>query len=236
MSEFGRDPRAGHWISRWPLSTLSVLALAVMVTLLFGAERIHVMTREQQHLLPQFLKSAVWSFVPPLEPPAPAEAIRMLNYGNYGSPRREVRHAAAYAQLAAHVFGNTLTGLFLIPALAGGAVLVVLLPFGVLRDKARRQERRTGRRLRGSEATSDASLFTQRIQGGDGFVIQQQHGEPPIILPRDLETYHTLIIGATGSGKSTLIDERLEQIAARDAPVGRPSAVRRWLRRLTHAA
>jgi hypothetical protein len=98
-----------------------------------------------------------------------------------------------------------------------GVGLFIALP----KDAARRRAQRLGRRLKGPELVS-VGAFNRR-QGGDGVgVIQRPSvaarlvGRRPILrLPRALESSHVLLMGDTGTGKSALIRQLLQQIAAR---------------------
>src|SRR5204863_719074 len=87
------------------------------------------------------------------------------------------------------------------------------------KDAARARARREGRRLKGPELVT-AGVFNRRNRSnGIGFqltkktFLQELFGiVPSVKLPLAIEPNHILIMGDTGTGKSTLIRRILQQI------------------------
>jgi type IV secretory pathway TraG/TraD family ATPase VirD4 len=109
------------------------------------------------------------------------------------------------------------------PALWGSlGVLFVCLAVAIPKDAARGRERREGRRLKGPELVTPR-LFNRRNRSeGIGFeltertLLQRLFGiVPRLRLPLAIEPTHILIMGDTGTGKSTLIRRILLQIEER---------------------
>jgi hypothetical protein len=112
---------------------------------------------------------------------------------------------------------------FLRPALWGGlAVFLVCLAVAIPKDKSRDRERREGRRLKGPELVMPRVFNRRNRSDGVGFeltertLIQRLFGiVPSLKLPVTIEPNHILIMGDTGTGKSTLIRRILLQIEER---------------------
>ena len=111
---------------------------------------------------------------------------------------------------------------FLRPALFGGlGVLLVSLLIAIPKDAARARARKEGRRLKGPELVSVQEFNRRHRSDGIGFPQTQTLGQrvlgkvPTLKLPRVIEPSHILIMGDTGTGKSTLIRNILLQIEER---------------------
>jgi hypothetical protein len=131
-------------------------------------------------------------------------------------------HARLHAFLAHWIYRDDSPLVRLRSALWGGLFLVVLtLPFAIAKDVSRDRLRKEGRRLKGPELL-DASAFTRRLES-DGIAFEQHVnvfarllGHRRVVrIPRAREANHLLIMGDSGTGKSTLIREILVQIDAR---------------------
>jgi len=89
------------------------------------------------------------------------------------------------------------------------------------KDRIRARERREGRRLRGPELVTPKRFNRENASDGIGFdltkrtLTQKLFGQTPIRLPLAIERNHILIMGDTGTGKSTLVRRILLQIEAR---------------------
>jgi type IV secretory pathway TraG/TraD family ATPase VirD4 len=101
-------------------------------------------------------------------------------------------------------------------------VLLVCLAIAIPKDKVRDRERREGRRLKGPELVTP-QVFNRRNHS-DGARFELAAGTlkqrllrqvPYLQLPRTIEPNHVLIMGDTGTGKSTLIRRLLIQIEER---------------------
>ncbi len=95
----------------------------------------------------------------------------------------------------------------------GLSVFGLLLPISVPKDLARTKELRYGRRLKGPFLVS-SSEFTKAVDG-DGIGITTNDSRRPLRIPRNAENKHFLIVGDTGSGKSSIIRQMLYQVDAR---------------------
>ncbi len=111
---------------------------------------------------------------------------------------------------------------FLRPALLGGLrVFFVSLLLAIPKDAARARARKEGRRLKGPELVTVREFNRRNRSDGIGFpqtqtFTQRMLGRMPILrLPRAVEPSHILIMGDTGTGKSTLIRNILMQIEDR---------------------
>lgn len=101
-----------------------------------------------------------------------------------------------------------------IPMLCGFGIFLAALPFSIQRDIKRRKEMKYGRKLRGPDKLTPAE-FTEKLAGtGVGFHISES--KTMLRIPRRLEAQHIEIMGDTGTGKSTLINQLLYQIQERD--------------------
>jgi type IV secretory pathway TraG/TraD family ATPase VirD4 len=127
-------------------------------------------------------------------------------------------------ELLGHSFYQDQTTMdFLRPALWGSlGVLFVCLAVGIPKDAARARERREGRRLKGPELVTSRVFNRRNRSNGIGFevtertFIQRLFGiVPKVKLPLAIEPNHILIMGDTGTGKSTLIRKIMQQIEAR---------------------
>jgi len=127
-------------------------------------------------------------------------------------------HATLHAFLARWVYrDHGLTDLVM-PAVQGGfAILVVGLLLAIPKDLARARDRRHGRRLKGPELVT-ATTFNRLTQAdGVGFVQQPRRFRRTarLNIARRLESSHVLIMGDSGTGKSALIRQILQQLSDR---------------------
>jgi hypothetical protein len=112
---------------------------------------------------------------------------------------------------------------FIRTALWGGLVVfLICLAVAIPKDAARARERREGRRLKGPELVTPLVFNRRNRSDGIGFdltgktSIQRLFGiVPSVRLPIAIEPNHILIMGDTGTGKSTLIRRIMQQIDAR---------------------
>ena len=131
---------------------------------------------------------------------------------------REVQHpyqnSGLHTWLAHWIFGDTsLSALFATPFYCGVLALALQLPFSIRKDIKRRKELRYGRRLKGPILVA-ARQFTKAV-GGNGIGITTNDDKRPLRIPRNAENKHFLLVGDTGSGKSSVIRQMLYQVAAR---------------------
>jgi Type IV secretion-system coupling protein DNA-binding domain len=131
---------------------------------------------------------------------------------------REAQHPyqnnGLHAWLGHWIYGDSsLGGLFATPFYFGLLALALQLPFSIRKDVERRRELRYGRRLKGPFLVT-ARQFTKAVVG-DGIGITTNDDKRPLRIPRNAENKHFLLVGDTGSGKSSIIRQMLYQVAAR---------------------
>jgi Type IV secretion-system coupling protein DNA-binding domain len=131
---------------------------------------------------------------------------------------REVQHPyqnnGLHAWLCHWIYAETsLLALFATPFYCGLLALGLQLPLSIRKDIKRRKELRYGRRLKGPILVT-ARQFTKAVVG-DGIGITTNDDKRPLRIPRNAENKHFLLVGDTGSGKSSIIRQMLYQVAAR---------------------
>jgi hypothetical protein len=145
-----------------------------------------------------------------LSPEAAKHGLHFL----YREELRSYPNKALHAWLAQWIYsGVPLSELFRIPLLFGSAAFVLQLPFSIRKDIARIRMLRYGRRLKGPVLVG-AKEFTKAVSG-DGIGITTNDSKLPLRIPRDAENKHFLIVGDTGTGKSSIIRQLLYQVEAR---------------------
>jgi GTPase SAR1 family protein len=129
-------------------------------------------------------------------------------------PLRQYQNKALHAWIVHFIYGDaTLSSLFATPFYWGILVLTLQLPFSIRKDIQRRKELRYGRRLKGPILVSPRQ-FTKTV-AGDGIGITTNDHTRPLRIPRSAENKHFLVVGDTGSGKSSIIRQMLYQVADR---------------------
>ena len=106
-----------------------------------------------------------------------------------------------------------LAQIFTMQLIFGLVAFTLQLPFSVLKDIKRIKSLRYGRRLKGPVLVN-AKDFTEAVSG-NGIGITTNDSKLPLRIPRDAENKHFLIVGDTGSGKSSIIRQMLYQVDAR---------------------
>ena len=150
--------------------------------------------------------------------PLPLEISTAARNGGYRvlfrAPARSYQNLGLYQFLRHWIYIDAdPVSFFEVPALFGLVALLILLPFSLRNDIARRKELRYGRRLKGPILV-EPKEFTKQL-AGDGIGLQAIGAKTPLRIPRSAEAMHFLIVGDTGSGKSTLIKSVLSQVAER---------------------
>jgi Type IV secretion-system coupling protein DNA-binding domain len=129
------------------------------------------------------------------------------------APRR-YQNQALRLFLRRWIYGETdIVNYFRAPMLFGLLAVAIQLPFSLRKDIARRKQLRYGRRLKGPILV-EPEEFTKQL-AGDGIGLQVDHRKTLLRIPRHTENTHFLIVGDTGSGKSTIIRQILCQVAER---------------------
>jgi type IV secretory pathway TraG/TraD family ATPase VirD4 len=145
-----------------------------------------------------------------LTPQAAAHGIYFLERED----PRTYSNKTLHAWLAHWIYGDaSIYGLFRMQLVFGLAAFVLQLPSSMRKDIARIKQLRYGRRLKGPVLVN-AKEFTRAV-GGNGIGITTNDSKLPLRIPRDAENKHFLIVGDTGSGKSSIIRQMLYQVAAR---------------------
>ena len=105
------------------------------------------------------------------------------------------------------------SNLFTMQLVFGLVAFGLQLPFSIRKDLQRIKGLRYGRRLKGPVLVN-AKDFTKAVDG-NGIGIATNDSKLPLRIPRDAENKHFLIVGDTGSGKSSIIRQMLYQVDAR---------------------
>jgi hypothetical protein len=103
--------------------------------------------------------------------------------------------------------------LFTLQFIFGLLTFGLQLPFSIRKDIRRIKDLRYGRRLKGPILVN-GKQFTRAV-AGTGIGITTDDSKLPLRIPRDAENKHFLIVGDTGSGKSSIIRQLLYQVEAR---------------------
>ena len=127
---------------------------------------------------------------------------------------RSYSNKAFHAWISHWVYADVpLDRLFTTQLILGLAAFVLQLPLSVRRDIQRRKELRYGRRLKGPILVSPRQF--RKAVAGNGIGIATNDAKLPLRIPHDAENKHFLIVGDTGSGKSSVIRQMLYQVGAR---------------------
>ncbi len=118
--------------------------------------------------------------------------------------------------------GESAWHLLLQPVLWGAAAMLFLLAGGITIQERSRHEERHGRRTKGPELLSALrSMYVARVDGirfrlrFANWLLGGLPFGPSYRIPRKLESSHILLMGDTGSGKSTAIRQILHQVQKR---------------------
>src|SRR4029450_7141146 len=132
---------------------------------------------------------------------------------NHGAFHEQLREWIYVDQTLADLARPSLIGVF--------AVLTLGLLLAIPKDLARARARRHGRRLKGPELVS-ARRFNRRTRANGIRFVQMSHlparpfGIPSLLkMPRAIESSHRLVMGDSGTGKSALIRQILQQLEER---------------------
>jgi hypothetical protein len=127
---------------------------------------------------------------------------------------RSYQNKAIHGWIAHWVYQDVpLSSLFTMQLFFGLTAFALQLPFSIRRDIQRIKGLRYGRRLKGPVLVN-AKDFTKAVSG-DGIGIATNDSKLPLRIPRDAENKHFLIVGDTGSGKSSIIRQMLYQVDTR---------------------
>jgi hypothetical protein len=131
-------------------------------------------------------------------------------------------HARLHALLSRWIYRDVSPLARMHSAVRGGLMLFIIgLPIAIAKDVIRNRRRKEGRRLKGPELLTSRQ-FNRRVRA-NGIAFWQHASLPArlvgyqraVRLPRAREANHLLIMGDSGTGKSTLIREILVQVQAR---------------------
>jgi hypothetical protein len=127
---------------------------------------------------------------------------------------RSYQNKPLHAWIAHWIFQDEpVYSLFTMQFAFGLTAFAFQLPFSLRKDIRRIKDLRYGRRLKGPFLV-DPKQFTKAV-GGTGIGITTDDSKLPLRIPRDAENKHFLVVGDTGSGKSSVIRQMLYQIEAR---------------------
>jgi energy-coupling factor transporter ATP-binding protein EcfA2 len=133
-----------------------------------------------------------------------------------------------HAWLAQGIYGRSLWQLFRTPWYAGLLILAIALPFAIRKDRAQARRRRDGVPLKGANVVSRSHYHRAcRWFTGVGWLttgraslwewLYLPKAERRIVrVARRHEREHILLVGDTGSGKSSLIRQLLRQVRDRN--------------------
>jgi type IV secretory pathway TraG/TraD family ATPase VirD4 len=142
------------------------------------------------------------------------QAAQDGRYLIYREPLRNYSNKAIHAWIGHWIYGDIpVYGLFKMQLWFGLVSFVLQLPYSIPKDIARIRQLRYGRRLKGPVLVN-ARAFTKAVTG-NGIGITTNDSKCPLRIPRDAENKHFLIVGDTGSGKSSIIRQMLYQVDAR---------------------
>jgi len=137
------------------------------------------------------------------------------------------RESVAADKLSAHLQetffdGESAWRLLLQPVLWGAAAVLFLLAGWITIQERSRHEERHGRRTKGPELLSALrSMYAAKADGirfrlrFENWLLGRLPFGPSYRIPRKLESSHILLMGDTGSGKSTAIRQILHQVQER---------------------
>jgi type IV secretory pathway TraG/TraD family ATPase VirD4 len=132
----------------------------------------------------------------------------------FREPLRSYPNKTLHTWIAHAIYEDVpLHRLFAMQFLFGVLAFVIQLPFSLRKDIERIKALRYGRRLKGPVLVN-AKQFTKAVDG-DGIGITTNDSKQPLRVPRDAENKHFLIVGDTGSGKSSIIRQMLYQVERR---------------------
>src|SRR5262245_19416546 len=150
-----------------------------------------------------------------------SELARRAGSGRPVWPDLRYNHARLHTELQVWIYANqTLLDLAKPSLVAGFVVLLAGLLIAIPKDVHWSRSRRHGKRLKGPELVS-VRQFNRRLHG-EGIAFVQIPGAATLVmartalaLPRAIESSHLLIMGDSGTGKSTLIRQLLRQLEDR---------------------
>jgi type IV secretory pathway TraG/TraD family ATPase VirD4 len=141
-------------------------------------------------------------------------AARQGFYYLFREPLRSYPNKTLHSWIAHSIYADVpLHKLFAMQLVFGLLAFVIQLPFSLRKDIERIKALRYGRRLKGPVLVN-AKQFTKAVSG-DGIGITTNDSKQPLRVPRDAENKHFLIVGDTGSGKSSIIRQMLYQVERR---------------------
>ena len=127
---------------------------------------------------------------------------------------RNYQNKALHAWIARWIYQDVpIYRLFTMQLVFGLVAFALQLPFSIRKDIRRIKDLRYGRRLKGPVLVN-GKQFTKAV-AGTGIGITTDDSKLPLRIPRDAENKHFLIVGDTGTGKSSVIRQMLYQVEAR---------------------
>lgn len=228
------------WPPHAPIYTYSAILASVMCFTLFCLEQVRMLPVLQRSYLSAYARSTIGSqfhqsgkynliyIKGPRKAPRLAvladfaDSVAQLSEITASEGYSEFRHGAVETLrdvslarwLRAAVFeGNGLFALFRIAVFEGIFVLGLMLGFAIRADMRRFKELKYGRRLKGPVMLTPRQ-FNKTLKA-DGLSIQTDERGTKIAIPAKAEAKHIQVMGDTGTGKTTLLLEMLQQIELR---------------------
>ena len=150
----------------------------------------------------------------PLPVALSAEARQQGYHSLFREAPRRYSNKALHGWIARWIYGGqSVWQFFSWQIIFGVAVFLIQLPLSIPKDIRRLKDLRYGRRLKGPILVNPKE-FNQAIEG-DGIAITTTRVRHPLGIPRNAENKHFLIVGDTGSGKTSIIRQMLFQVEKR---------------------
>jgi Type IV secretion-system coupling protein DNA-binding domain len=210
-------------LQQFYLSAYARSALATSLGIQTGRYRLLLMENRRGTRLP------IDEEVVPVSTPTGETNFALSDLARYAGAGRlvwrdlVVNHARLNVQLRAFIYADqTLMELARPSLITALVVLMGGLLVAIPKDVRWSRSRRHGRRLKGPELMS-VHRFNRRTHGNGIRFVQVPHvaarllGIQPVLkIPRAIEASHILVMGDSGTGKSALIRQLLQQLEDRD--------------------
>lgn len=241
-NQWGRKPwgekEPSRMPGRKPVWTIAALVIAVLASALTALYQYQQQTWLERTYLPFYLKTGLLAWMkveksdyqmPMLIEPGKkprfvveADSAALRAKKAKGEWQRWTwNNRQLHASLQQYIYRGE-TPLWPLSWKVGLGMFVVALVWAAPKERRRQRLRKEGRRLKGPEAVTAQEFNRRNKSDGVGFWNEDRSLTDKILgrgkkvrIPREQEASHILILGDSGSGKSTAIRGMLEQIEAR---------------------